>query len=272
MIKASIIVATYNRSHCIKNALNSILNEFKNNLSEYEVIVVDDASTDNTEDLILKNYKNLIDTQKIIYYKLAKNKGVAGARNQGVKIAKGEWSIFLDSDDSLLSGSGEKILEELKKFENHPVIFFRCLNQHNQKVGINFSSKAQYITLKQYLKSGSFGECLTAVKRMYINEVPFNEELRGYEGLTIARILKKSNKTALLSNIIVRRYNQEGTDRLSSRKGFLKRINLLSKGHLIMIKEFYKYMTFKLIIFYTAKYVLYKNIHYINKIVNKCLK
>lgn len=85
----SVIIPTYNRAHCITDAVESVLNQTYKN---YEIIVVDDGSTDGTQNL-LNLYLSKI---KYIYQK---NSGVSSARNKGIREAKGEYIAFLDSDD-----------------------------------------------------------------------------------------------------------------------------------------------------------------------------
>ncbi len=86
----SIVIPTYNREKIVSRAINSILNQ---SLSDYEIIIVDDGSIDNTEKII-----GNIHSDKISYYK-TENKGVAHARNYGMQKAKGDYIGFLDSDD-----------------------------------------------------------------------------------------------------------------------------------------------------------------------------
>ncbi|MBM3703409.1 MAG: glycosyltransferase family 2 protein, partial [Actinobacteria bacterium] len=85
----SVIIPTYNRDKYITLAIDSVLNQ---TFKDYEIIVIDDGSTDNTQ-IVLKPYRD-----KIIYI-YQKNSGVSAARNAGIRIAKGEWLAFLDSDD-----------------------------------------------------------------------------------------------------------------------------------------------------------------------------
>ncbi len=87
--RVSIIIPTYNRSAIVPNAIESVLQQ---TCSDYEVIVVDDGSTDDTRDR-LQEYAAGI---KYVYQA---NRGLAGARNAGVNRARGEWLAFLDSDD-----------------------------------------------------------------------------------------------------------------------------------------------------------------------------
>ena len=99
--KLSIIIPTFNRENKIINALDSIPKR-----SDIEVIVVDDASTDNTVK-ILKEYKGL--NLKII--QLTKNGGPGKARNFGLDIMQGEWFTFLDSDDCLVTDEFNKVID-----------------------------------------------------------------------------------------------------------------------------------------------------------------
>lgn len=87
----SVIIPTYNRQNIILGAIKSVeCQTYKN----FEIVVVDDCSKDDTE-IILKNNKD------INYIKLDRNLGNAGARNVGVKNAKGDFIVFLDSDDRM---------------------------------------------------------------------------------------------------------------------------------------------------------------------------
>jgi glycosyltransferase involved in cell wall biosynthesis len=87
--KVSIIVPTYNRAKYVTEAIDSILSQA---FRDYEVIVVDDGSTDNTKEVLMR-YGNRI------AYIYQTNSGVGTARNVGIQHARGEWLAFLDSDD-----------------------------------------------------------------------------------------------------------------------------------------------------------------------------
>lgn len=95
-MKLSVIVPVYNVEHYLERCVNSLLSQdLKNN--EYEIILVDDGSTDNSA-FIVNKLTNKIPNVKAIY---KNNGGLSSARNAGVDVAKGDYLMFVDSDDYL---------------------------------------------------------------------------------------------------------------------------------------------------------------------------
>ena len=88
----SIIIPTFNSENTIKVAIESIISQTYNN---YEIVIIDGASTDKTVEL-LKGYNN-----EKIKITTEKDKGIYDAMNKGIQTAKGEWLLFLGGDDSL---------------------------------------------------------------------------------------------------------------------------------------------------------------------------
>lgn len=103
-MKYSIIVPAYNTEKYIDKCLKSI---FSNTYKNFEVIIVNDGSTDKTEDIINKYIKKY---DNIIYIK-QKNMGLSMARNNGVKKATGDYLLFIDSDDYV----EKNLLENINK-------------------------------------------------------------------------------------------------------------------------------------------------------------
>jgi len=101
----SVIIPTYNRSHFLREALDSV---YAQTYRPLEVIVVDDGSTDRTP--------KLVSSYPLVYIR-GPRRGVAGARNKGLSWARGEFIAFLDSDDLWLP---EKIARQVGFFRSHP--------------------------------------------------------------------------------------------------------------------------------------------------------
>jgi len=103
----SIIIPTYNRLTLLKRALGSV---YKQTVAEYEVIVIDDGSTDQTAEMIKAEFPD-------VRYYYQKNDGVSCARNKGIEKAEGEWIAFLDSDDEWLP---QKLEKQLGLLQDNP--------------------------------------------------------------------------------------------------------------------------------------------------------
>ena len=115
-IQYSIIICGYNIENYIDRAIKSVLNQsFKN----YELILIDDGSTDNTLKK-MKKYK----AKNIRIHNNRKNKGLGASRNIGVEMAKGKFILYLDGDDEMYNSSTLENINEIVKKDNADVSFF----------------------------------------------------------------------------------------------------------------------------------------------------
>lgn len=105
----SVIIPTYNRQDKIVKSINSVLAQ---TYADFELLIIDDGSTDNTQEVV-----EAIPDDRVKYVWLPHNMGAAGARNEGVKLAKGELIAFHDSDDVWHS---EKLELQVRHMEAHP--------------------------------------------------------------------------------------------------------------------------------------------------------
>ncbi|MFS1517423.1 glycosyltransferase family 2 protein [Bacillus sp. SCS-151] len=123
----SVILPVYNGEAFIKETIESILNQTEEN---FELIIVNDGSTDKSEEVI-KSF-----TDRRIRYFLQENKGVAAARNKGLSHCKGDFITFHDADDLSLKNRFEKLLEG---FYGEDIVFVHSdmllINEFNQPVG-----------------------------------------------------------------------------------------------------------------------------------------
>ena len=109
----SIVITTYNYAHYVERAIRSCLDQSLAD-SEYEILVINDCSTDRTKD-VLDNYK-----KECRIFNLEQNKGLSGARNFAIKKAKGQFIMFLDADDYIhrdLLKTNKLFLEENNRLD-----------------------------------------------------------------------------------------------------------------------------------------------------------
>ena len=166
----SIVIPTYNRSSLLIRAINSV---FAQSYKNFELIIVDDGSTDNTFELL----EPLINSSQIKYFK-CQNLGVSSARNLGAKKAVADYLAFLDSDDEWLP---HKLQDQINYFLTNPqmrIVFGeefwirngKRVNQkviHKKKGGNIFSSCVQQCSIAPssimmekslFLEMGGFDE------------------------------------------------------------------------------------------------------------------
>ena len=125
----SIIMPSYNTELYIKKAILSVINQTYKN---WELIIVDDCSSDNT-DLIVKEIKD----NRIKYFKNCKNSGAAISRNKALKQANGKWIAFLDSDDLWKPQKLEKQLEFMIKNNYHfSYTNYEEIDMYDKRMGV----------------------------------------------------------------------------------------------------------------------------------------
>ena len=122
--KVSIIIPIYNTEQYLRNALNSVTSQ---TLEEIEIICVNDGSTDHSVEIV-REYRD--PRIRLIHHK--KNKGLLVARKTGVKEARGEYCIFLDSDDELVPECCETIYNLIREYETDILCFtFQIIEDRN---------------------------------------------------------------------------------------------------------------------------------------------
>lgn len=159
MVKVSVIITNYNYDKFLSRSINSVINQSLDN-SEFEIIVIDDASTDNSIEII-KQYSKFSNFTSIINQK---NIGVAASSNKAIRKAKGKYFVRLDADDYV---SKDFLRIMVLYLESNPKILgLACdyiLVQNNNKVRIvsceNFPISCGIMyNRKQFLKNGAYNK------------------------------------------------------------------------------------------------------------------
>ena len=215
----SIIIPVFNREKLIIDTLNSIKNQ---SYRPIEIIIINDGSTDKTEENIHKWSKKLMDSDKIkfIYHK-QKNSGPSSARNLGIKFFTGKYIQFFDSDDIMYPERLEKLVIEFKK-NNSDIIFtgFKIFNYSSE----DFQEKIIYgkpnDNLHDQLLTGKLwaNPIRTAFKKeLILKNGQWNEEMYFFEDREyIERALVKSKiRSSIAEPLAIKRIY--GDDNLSSK-------------------------------------------------------
>ncbi len=131
-MKLSIIIPIYNVETTLKRCLDSIISQ---NIENYEVILVDDGSTDNSAS-IADNY-SLQNDNIICYHK--NNGGLSDARNYGIKHALGEYITFVDSDDTVMPNTYTTLLQQLQQHPEYDILEYAVLQNPGRYNEVLFS-------------------------------------------------------------------------------------------------------------------------------------
>lgn len=144
----SIILPVHNTSPYLEECLDSIHNQ---SFKDYELICIDDGSSDNSYE-ILKKYEKIITNCKVIRQS---NQGVAIARNTGLKNVKGDYIIFIDSDDYVESNYLERLYSESCNNNADVVIcnFYRYYDTSNLKLPVIFKKSSGLYSSNDILRS-----------------------------------------------------------------------------------------------------------------------
>ncbi len=169
----SIIIPTYNRANLITRTLQSV---FEQQFLDFEVIVVDDGSTDNTEEVVA-----CFRSEKLRYFKIP-NGERAKARNFGINQAKGQYITFVDADDLLYPNYFQVAYDFLKK--NPDSVFWALSYEMKDESGKVLFKRVYRANVAQNLQYGNDLSCIGVfVKKEILLQHPFNEnrELSGTE-------------------------------------------------------------------------------------------
>ncbi len=213
MIKplVSVIIPTHNRSFLVKRAIRSVLNQ---TYSNFECIVIDDSSLDNTNQII-KSFED----ERIKYLVHKKNKGASAARNTGISHSNGKFIAFLDDDDEWLETKLEKQMNLIINLPKNVGMVYCWMDYFNENENIIYQHHPTLRgeVLSELLDAQKLGGCPTLLVRSeVINKIGnFDERLkRGNDGDFIRRVCKEY-EVDYFPEVLVKVYENHGKKRIS---------------------------------------------------------
>ena len=173
----SVVIPLYNKEASIAQSLKSVLSQ---EYDDFEVVIVDDGSTDGSVGVV-----EAINDSRIRLIK-QENGGPSKARNTGVKNAKGEWVLFLDADDELLTGALTYFAKHISRHDDTSFIFAPFYSSRCGSKTLAF--KYQEGMVENSYKEHFFGRILPRTgafvcKRTLCIAEPFDENIRRFEDL-----------------------------------------------------------------------------------------
>ena len=242
-MKVSVIIPTFNRFNLISRAIDSVLNQ---TIKPFEIIVVDDGSSDNTSTFIKNNYKSV----KLIKQN---NLGVSKARNVGIKNSSGDWIALLDSDDEWKNNKLEVQIKSLSEYDYYSV----C---HTNEIWIRNGIRVNQKKRHQKYGGDIFDKCLDICrispssiifKKNIINEVGwFDEGLSICEDYDLWLRITANFKILFIDKPLIIKYGGH-SDQLSKSVNGIEAYRIKSLENLLsntkLIKD-YKLLTIKMLI------------------------
>jgi len=223
----SIITPTYNRAHTLPRVWNSLRNQTEQN---FQWIVVDDGSTDNTKEVI-SGFNDL----RIVYV-YQENMGCNGARNRGEREIKAKFVVYLDSDDEFFdAGSLTDMLHEIRATRPEIAwVSFTCVDEFGQKVPHLEVERMEADYIDHVCEQKFWGEFFDIYRRdaLSISGWP---PYRGSLALRHWRIAKK--RSTLIINRPARIYYRHGGDNLSTASSTLSRAASMAEATTELIEE-----------------------------------
>ena len=225
----SIIIPTFNMESFLRKSIKSVLNQSYKN---FEIIVIDNFSKDNTKKLI-KNFKN----KKIKFFQI-KNGGVIGkSRNLGIKKSKGNWIAFLDADDLWLKN---RLYVLKKKIESKKFDFISSSEiievQHNKTKKIwhyGFKNNNNY---EKFLRFGSvFSTSASVVKKDFIKskKILFSEKkiFASFEDFDFFLNMAKNNASFFFLRKVLGRHLFHDNSTTEKKKNYENSLKAVIKSH-----------------------------------------
>lgn len=176
-LSLSVVIPCYNNSQTIQRAIRSVLSQ---TFTDFEVIIIDDASADRvkTEEII-----NNSNDSRITFLKHDKNKNGAAARNTGIKAASGKFIAFLDADDEWQPNHLELAIHKLET-EEYDLVYSQALVKTNLADAVmpqNGIQPQQTISDYQFVQGGVMFTPTIVVKSHLAKDILFNESLRRHQ-------------------------------------------------------------------------------------------
>ena len=222
----SVVIPTYNRALLLGRSIRSVLGQ---SYEDFEVVVIDDGSTDGTAEVVA-GFRD----RRIMYVPLARNTGAAAARNVGIRMARGKFLAFQDSDDEWLPSKLAKQMSAFGSGTERLGIVYSDMQLIRTDGDANYFAAPSVLPGRlidpatRFYQVHNLGIQSAVIKREYLEEAGhFNERLPAFEDLEMFIRLSRRCAFRRLREPLVKYYDTQGISqnlhaRWVSRKLILK--------------------------------------------------
>lgn len=195
--KITVAVPVYNRADCIGKCIESVL---KQDQLPYELLLVDDGSTDNTR-TVIREYAR--ENPLISVFEAPKNGGENYARNRCVEFAKGDFILWLDSDDYLVQGAIKNVLYSIQEDPGYKHYMFLPSDRADEfSKDDAFSAPSKVTTYEDWVTGKVSGDFVHVMHREVFDGLPFFEDIRGFPGINFIRIHRKTQQQLYVNKLV----------------------------------------------------------------------
>lgn len=227
MCKVSVVMPVYNGEKYLKEAIDSILNQ---TYTDFEFIIINDCSEDNTEKIILE-YKD----ERIVYLKNEFNMGISRTLNRGIEISKGEYIARMDADDISLPNRFEKQVAYMDEFKMVGVLGTGIIifGEGIEEIPYSFASDMQQAKADLFFNSSlAHPTVMIRKKVLLVNNLAYEEEYEGLEDFVLWwRISKFAEVNSLEEKLLYYRKHLSQVTKTRS-KEFYRKYNRFIKERL----------------------------------------
>lgn len=227
----TVVLTTYNRCRLLQRAINSVLG---GNYDNFELIIVDNASTDGTSEVISQ-----IKDPRVQYVRMPDNGGALSARNRGFDMAQGEYITTLDDDDELTPDALGTVVEEFERTRHagDDVIWFDCRDAESGQKSGTMPMPAGPVEFEAYLCGRIQGDFWLTFNRNALRGNRFNEQLKAHESLLWMRI-HRTHKARYVPRVLCLKYREHGGARLCDLNVRLAQLRQTTLAMALFIEEF----------------------------------
>ena len=203
----SVIIPTYNRAEKLHKSISSVLAQ---TYTDFELLIIDDGSTDHTDEVV----NSFADT-RIRYVKMPQNGGASAARNEGIRLAEGTWVAFHDSDDVWRPEKLERQMEYAECRTDFCAVYCSYLMYKDEEIfrvpNDTWDGELEGDLFVPLLKRNSIGAPTLLVKKSILEEIGgFDTSFKSLEDWELALRIAEKYRIGYVPEVLVEAYMSAG--------------------------------------------------------------